>query len=77
MNNRFSSLRYITARVTQGSIVGPILFNIYIFDKPNTNHTYLLIFADIAIFTSAKTNNTIIIRIDNHALKIQTSVENG
>ena len=46
INNHFSDLSKISCGVPQGSILGPLLFLLYINDMPQVNHSNLFLYAD-------------------------------
>lgn len=46
MNSSFSSSHQIQAGIPQGSVLGPILYNIYVSDIPAFGHTNIAMYAD-------------------------------
>ena len=51
INNSFSSIQQVTCGVPQGSILGPLLFNLYINDLPKASKFSIRLFADDACLT--------------------------
>jgi hypothetical protein len=64
INSIMSEKFFIRAGVPQGSVLGPILYNIFTFDIPKFNNTFLSMFADdTAIYTAHKYPANIVIRL--------------
>ena len=56
MNSCTSPIANLTHGVPQGSILGPLLFNLYINDLVSTVHSYMILYADDSVvFASANT----------------------
>ena len=69
LNNESSSWTSVTSGVPQGSILGPLLFNIFINDLPSVVQSELVLFAD-----DAKIYRTI--QSDDDYLQLQQDLDN-
>lgn len=68
LNDEYSELKTCSAGVPQGSLLGPILFNIYVRDLPQTKNTDLALFADDTAICATSTLPEAIVR------KLQTAI---
>ena len=68
-----SSIHKIRAGVPQGSVVGPVLYNLYTADIPISDHVENSVFADdTAILTNDKDLNTATNRLQKHIDKLSS-----
>ncbi|GFW59949.1 probable RNA-directed DNA polymerase from transposon X-element [Trichonephila clavipes] len=72
INRTFSQVRPAKAGVAQGSILGPVLFNLYVNDILKTTNTMICMFADDAAILSRHYNpNTLTQNINEHLAHLE------
>ncbi|GFV45676.1 probable RNA-directed DNA polymerase from transposon X-element [Trichonephila clavipes] len=73
VKNSLSNIYQVNLGAPQGSLLGPIIFNIYINDIPTHPHTSLNIYADdTAIATTFKNHKSITKHLNNHLKLLET-----
>lgn len=77
VNNTFSTYRKTLAGVVQGSILGPVLFNLYVNDFPKYQSNALCMYADdTAILHSSKSFAMVSLSINHHLLLVEQWLKN-
>ncbi|GFV62662.1 probable RNA-directed DNA polymerase from transposon X-element [Trichonephila clavipes] len=72
INRTYSQTRSISAGVAQGSILGPVLFNLYVNDILKSTNTMLCMYADdTAILSRHKNLNTLVENINEHLAHLE------
>ncbi|GFU77390.1 RNA-directed DNA polymerase from mobile element jockey [Trichonephila clavipes] len=72
INRTYSQTRSISAGIAQGSILGPVLFNLYVNDILKSTKTMLCMYADdTAILSKHKNLNTLVENINEHLAHLE------